>query len=136
MVVALHVCNGLRNENTVLIALAKYGVVLVETGIGRGGDEELRAVGIWPGIGHGQTSRHFEIQIRIDFVGNCITRVAFAGAQWVTALNHEAGNHAMEDGPVIEWLVVHGLVGLSGIRPVFRSLRQANKVSHGFWCLL
>ena len=92
--------------------------------VGLLGDEELAAVGVRAGVGHGQPSRHIEIQVRIELVFKRVAGIACAGARRIAALNHELRNHAMESRSVVERLVVHLLLGLR-IGPVLGALGEA-----------
>ncbi|MNL77320.1 hypothetical protein D3C87_2034690 [compost metagenome] len=46
--------------------------------------------------------------VRGEFTCNAISWTAHTGAFGVTALNHKAGNHAMENRPVVEALLNQG----------------------------
>ena len=83
-----------------------------------------------PAVGHRQTSGLIESEVGTEFVFEAVSRIARSGAHGIAALDHEVGDHAMEDGAVIERHTVHRLAGL-GIFPVFGSGRQTDEVGHG-----
>src|ERR1041385_6324662 len=93
-------------------------------------DKEWRAIGIWAGVGHGQTARAVKCQAGVEFVFKLITRPADALSQRITTLDHEAGNHPMKNGSVIQ----RSLRLLAGPRvgPFFGSGGQSDKV---LYCL-
>src|SRR6266516_406810 len=102
VVASCHRLADLIDDLAALDDLAKDGVLPVQPGSRDGGDEELRAVRAGARVGHGEQVRPVERQIRVKLVGELVTRAAGSGAQRVPALNHEIGNHPMEDRPVIE----------------------------------
>ena len=65
------------------------------------GDEELAAIGVGAGIGHGQ---HATLMLHtvVGFVLEAVARAAATGAFRAAALDHEIGNHAVEAEAVIE----------------------------------
>src|SRR5699024_1923000 len=86
--------------------LAEDGVVAVEVRGRHDGDEELGTVGAaaaaLAGVGHGQQVRAIELELRVDLVVEVVARAASAGTQRVAALDHEAGDDAVEHGLVVE----------------------------------
>jgi hypothetical protein len=73
----------------------------VEKGSGLMGDEKLAAVGIWPGVGHGEYASLTVPEVGMKFVFKPITGSAGAIAHRVTALDHEARDDAVKYGPVV-----------------------------------
>src|SRR6267378_1550680 len=66
-------------------------------------DEEVAAVGVGAGVGHGQFAGLLEAVFgALGFVGELVAGAAHAGAFGVAALDHELGDDAMEDGAVVE----------------------------------
>ena len=122
-------------EDRVLVALPEDGVLAVELGHGGFGDEELGAVGARAGVSHGEATRDVKGQVGRELVVEIITGIAKAGANGVAALNHEFGNDAVEDGSVVERLVMDLLQG-GGISPVFGPVGETNEVSHGVGSLV
>jgi hypothetical protein len=66
------------------------------------GDEELAAVGVWAGVGHGQQPGAIELQLPNNLVNETITRAAGAVAKRIAALNHEFRDHPVKDRPIVE----------------------------------
>src|SRR5512133_3141810 len=67
-----------------------------------GDDEELRPVGVRSCVGHGK--RAADDLVIVDLVLELIARTARAGALGAAALDHEVGDDAVEDQPVVEAL--------------------------------
>ena len=67
--------------------------------VGARDDEELAAVGVGPGVGHGQRPELVASR-RGELVGELVARAPGAGPGGVTALEHEAGDDAVEDDAV------------------------------------
>lgn len=63
-------------------------------------DEELTAVGVWSGVGHGHRAANVGV-IVVQFVGELVAWTTGSGAGWITALDHEAVNDAMENQSVV-----------------------------------
>src|SRR5690606_9885066 len=63
---------------------------------------ELRAVGARTGVGHGQQVGLVEAQVRVELVLELVTGATGAVAERVTALDHEAADHPVEDRTVVE----------------------------------
>ena len=107
--------------------LTENGVLAIQMWRGDFRDEELAASGTWTGVCHGQLPWRIEAQRRIKFVGDHVG-AAFAGSGGVAALNHEAGNNAMEDRAGIK----SALCSLASLRvgPHFPPLGQLDKILH------
>src|SRR4029077_18127342 len=91
------------------------------------GDKKLGAIGVRTGVGIGQASRAIEIEVGGSFVAESIARIASAVASGIPALNHEFGNHTMEDGAIVERNTM--LLGATDrIGPVFGAIGQTDKV--------
>jgi hypothetical protein len=100
--------------------------ILFEPGSRRHSKEELAPVSARPGIGHGEFSGFRMLQRRMKFVCKFVARSAHAAAVGTTALNHELGNHAMEDQPVVEstFFLLAGLF----IREFFRAFGKPDEI--------
>src|SRR5579864_2529961 len=84
------------------------------------GDEELAAVGVGAGVGHGERADLVFAGVVAGFVLETVPGTAAAGRGGVAALNHEVGDDAMKDGAVVEAVasqeneIVDGLGGVLG----------------------
>src|SRR5579863_10130710 len=107
-----------------VLALAEDGVSTIQRGISNLGDKELRTVGVRSCIGIGQPPRLIECQIGADLVLEPVARIAPSVTLWIAALDHEIGNHTMENRTVIQWRALHHLAALR-IAPLLGSRRQA-----------
>src|SRR3954467_2229174 len=97
--------------------LAEDGVLAVEPGRGVGrDDEELGAVGVRAGVGHGE--RAAADLVVVDLVLERVAGAARAGAGRVTALDHEVLDHAVEDHAVVEAVTGQLAEVLDGLRGV------------------
>src|SRR5207248_9382419 len=75
--------------------------------------EELRAVRVRAGVGHGQEARLVERRtVRRDLVGEVVAGPAPAGAGGVAALDHEVGDDAVEDRPRVQRLALRRAAAL------------------------
>jgi hypothetical protein len=90
----------------------EHDVLLVQVRCVDGRDEELRAVGAWPSVGHTQQKRllvqSLEILVLKFLAIDALSARAVALGE-VTALDHEALDHAVE----ARALVVQRLAGLA-----------------------
>src|SRR5580704_13328145 len=94
---------NLRNDVLAFDDFAEDGVLAGEPIGGRNGDEELAAVGVRSGVGHGQLAGDIELVRRaLGLILEAIAGSAHAGAGGIAALDHEVGNNAMKDGSVEE----------------------------------
>lgn len=114
--------------------LAKDGVVVVQVRGRRHGDKELGTVGAWAGISHGQQEWAIELQLRVEFILELVSRATAAGAGRVAALNHEVIDDAVEDCTVIERAGLLALCVLGGV--VLLALGQADEVFNGYRCMV
>jgi hypothetical protein len=85
-------------------------------GLADGDDEELRAVRVRPGVGHGQRPAHDLVVV--DLVLERVARAAGAGARRVAALDHEVADDPVEDHAVVEALAGELLEVGDGLRRV------------------
>jgi hypothetical protein len=69
----------------------------------------------------------------MEFVGELVAGTAGAGAERVSALNHEVGNHAMENQTVVER--APGLLPALRVDELFGALGKIDEVRHGVRCL-
>src|SRR5699024_10502141 len=97
------------------------------------GDEELRTVGAaaaaLAGVRHGEQVGTVELELRVDLVVEVVARATGTGAQRVAALDHEAGDDAVEHGLVVERARV--LAGRVGALVLLGALGEADEVVHG-----
>ena len=80
----------------------------------------------WPWRG----GRAVEGESGVDLVLEEVAGIAGAVAEAIAALDHEAGDDAVEGGAVVEGLMVHFLEGL-GVGPVFGAFGEADEVGDG-----
>jgi hypothetical protein len=84
--------------------LAEDDVLAVEPGGGDGADEELGAVGVGPGVGHGEDAGAGVLADEL-LVGELLAVDGLAAgavaAGEVAALAHEVGDHAVERRPLV-----------------------------------
>lgn len=84
--------------------LAKHSVLAVQVRGGSKTDEELTAVGARTAVGHGQDTGASVLERAVELVLELATPdglSATAGACGVAALEHEAGDDAVEDDAVV-----------------------------------
>src|SRR6185312_1993741 len=126
--VALGLGDAVHNVLT-LDDLAEDGVIAGEPVGCRNSNEELAAVSIGAGVGHGEFAGFVEFVRRaLGFVRKLIAGTAGASAQRISSLDHEIGNHAMEDSVVVEWHV--GLLSAAGVGPLARAFGEFNEILH------
>ena len=66
------------------------------------GNEELAAVCTRACVGHREEPGTIVPEARGKLVGELVAWTTHAGAGWITTLNHEARDHAMEGNAVVE----------------------------------
>ena len=80
---------------------AEYGVLAVKPRAFDMRDEELRAVGVRTGVGHGQNAALVAKAV-VGFVFEAVARAAATDALRAAALDHEIGDDAVEVQAVVE----------------------------------
>src|SRR5579863_8527543 len=105
---------------------AKNGVLVIEPGRRRYGDEKLASVRARAGVGHRELSRFVMPQGGVKFVAEAIARIAGSRPERTPALNHELRNHAMENEAVVK-RTLHFLSGLR-ILEFLRAFREADEI--------
>src|SRR5208283_4873813 len=108
-----------------VIALAEDGVAAIEAGVGNFGDKKLTSVGVRPGVGVGETSGTIKFDVGRSFILEFVAGIAKAFAGGISTLDHELGDHAMEDGAVIERNAVLFVVR-DGAGPIFGAVGEAD----------
>ena len=101
-------------------------VAIVEVRRRRERNEELPAIGVGAAIRHRHDAGLVVAQLRMKLVGEVISGSADSLAERIAALDHEAVDHAVEDGSVVIRLL-HLLVR-SRIAPLLRTLGQPDKI--------
>src|SRR6266571_3287758 len=84
----LHPADPVHNI-TAVDHFTEDGVLSVEPGCRRYGDEELRAVGARPRVRHGEQVRPVEGEIWVNLIREAVTGPTASGAQRVATLDHE-----------------------------------------------
>src|SRR4029079_4273609 len=97
-------------------------------------DEELSAIGVGPGIGHGEDPRLAVAEARMELVSELVAGSTVALAQWIAALNHEPVDHAMEDDAVVVRLLT--LLVRARVGPFPGAFRKTHEVGDGIRRLL
>src|SRR5208282_957878 len=98
-----HASDFLHQFDCRVIALAENGVPAIEAGVRHFGDKELRAVGVGSGVSVGESSGAIELDAGRSLILEFVAGIAGAVARRISTLNHELGNHTVEDSSVIEW---------------------------------
>src|ERR1700733_4561826 len=65
----------------------------------------------------------------MKFIGEAVARIAGSGSQRASALDHEIGNHAMENKTVVKRAL--GLLPGFGILEFLRAFRETHEIGHG-----
>jgi len=84
--------------------VSKHGMLAIEMRCWAERDEELRTIRAWPAVGHAQGSLVLVSKRRHELVlefGAVDAGASAAGTRWVTALDHEALDDAVEDDVVV-----------------------------------
>src|SRR5215211_2719869 len=106
--------------------LAEDRVLAVQPGRGGLGDEELGAVGVGPGVGHGQVPGPVEAVGAVDLVLELVAGAAAAVPERVATLDHEVGDDPVEHGPLVQRPLLLGAGGR--VAPGLGSGGQADEV--------
>src|SRR5579872_7620726 len=109
-----------------LVALSEDRIAAVQMWHRHFSNKELRPIRVRSGIRIRQSPRAIEGQIGRNFIFEFISRIAGPIANWISSLNHEVRNHAMENCAVIKRdpMLSHALHGL----PILGSSSKANKI--------
>ena len=107
--------------------LTEDGVLVGQPAGGRGGDEELRAVGARAGVGHREQVGAVEGELGVELVLERVAGATGAGAERAAALEHEAVDDAVEAEAVVVALTRPAGV----VVVVLGALREAGEVLHG-----
>ena len=103
------------------------------------GDEELRTVGSLStnrsGVCHSEHVRLVEVQVRVDLIIELVAGATRSIAERVAALDHKAGDDAVEDNAVVEGRSLLRLTGLF-VCPVNVTRREADEVLHRLGCMV
>ena len=100
--ITAHAGNLFHQSDGGFVALAEDGVSAVQMRVGNFCNKELRAVGVRTGVGVGQASGTVKLQGWGSFILELEANVAASAAGRIAALDHEIGNHAVEDGAIVE----------------------------------
>src|SRR5260221_311088 len=108
--------------------LAEDRVPTVEVRGRHGGDEELRAVCPRARVGHREQVRPVESQVGMDLVAELVTGTTGTRAERIAALDHEPGDHPVEDGSVVE--LRRARPAGCRVGPLPSALRELDEVPH------
>jgi hypothetical protein len=112
--------SGLHLQNNVhaVTDLAKNDVLVVQEGRGDCGNEELRAICIWPGVGHGEETGLVVLESEVFVIkGLEAPDAGRAGAitvQKISALAHELGNYTVKLAAFVALRSADRVLGLAG----------------------
>src|SRR5579875_597724 len=82
---------------------AKDAMLSVEMRCRAKGNEELRAIGVAPGVGHAENASLIMFEGECAWlIGELVARATGSRAGGITALGHEALDHAVKRHPIIE----------------------------------
>src|SRR5579875_3864643 len=82
---------------------AKDAMLSVEMRCRAKGNEELRAIGVAPGVGHAENASLIMLEGECAWlIGELVARATGSRAGGITALGHEALDHAVKRHPIIE----------------------------------
>jgi len=121
--------NGFHHLPRFLVVhAAKNHVFVVQPWRLHRGNEELRAVGVWTSIGHGQKSRasvmNAEVLVRKSFSIDGITPGSVAIGE-ISALDHKLRNHSVENGPFVAITIFTYIEGdTDGVLDEFRTVQS------------
>src|SRR5579883_84898 len=87
--VGCHASDLLNQFDCLVIALAEESVFAIEMRRRNFSDEKLRAVGIWPGVCHCQSSRAIKEQRGVSLIVELVAGISFSRAFRIAALNHK-----------------------------------------------
>ncbi len=122
------------NDILALDHFSEHTVLAIKPGRGHVRDKKLAAVCIGTGVGHRQHTRGVVLQILVKFIGEFVTWTAGSGAAGATALDHEVGNHPVEDQPVVERFADKFLKIGNGFRRLFIKQLDADDALAGVKC--
>ena len=95
-------------------------------------DEELRAVGVRPGVGHRQHAGRIVLEVRVELVGKRVAGAAGAAPFGAARLDHEVGDDAVELQAVVEAPRHEGLKIGHRLRGLVVVELEANRAAIGF----
>ena len=84
--------------------LSEHDMLPIQPGGLHSGDEELRSVGVTPGIGHGQPAGSEVLQLEVlvlELVAIDGLSSSSITSSEVSSLAHEVGNHTVEGGALV-----------------------------------
>lgn len=98
--------DSLENLHRVIGNLSEDDMTAVEPGSSNGGDKELRAVGVWASVSHGEDTGANVLQLEVLIVERLNPLGVSIGIDVllnITTLNHEVGDDTVEVRADVSW---------------------------------
>src|SRR2546423_1737255 len=127
--IAGHVRDLVHHLNAGIVAWSEDGVAAIQMWVRNLGDKKLRAVSVRASVGVSQSPRTVKQQIRRGLILELVSGITGAGAQRISALDHELRNNAMKNSAVIKRNTVHLAAG-RGVGPILGATRESDKIGY------
>ncbi|CAD75263.1 conserved hypothetical protein [Rhodopirellula baltica SH 1] len=110
---------------------AKHAVSIVEVRLSFMSDEKLRPIGVGTGVGHRQNAGTIMLELGMELIFKLVTGSTTPAAFGATALDHEVGDHAVENQSVVVLLLAERFEVLNGLRSFVVKQFDANRSAIG-----